>query len=1032
MAMTVSAGAQSQAAAAERRLVTILFADVVDSTSLAERMDPEDWSEAIRSVLALMSGPVERYGGRVARLMGDGLLAIFGAPAAHEDDAVRAVQAGLEMLESVREAGPALRARYGPELGPDAPTIRVGINTGLASGEGMGGGSSDVDALGDTVNVAARMQVAARPDTVLVTGETWRHAGPVFVGTPLGEVQVKGRSESVDAWEIQGRRDRAGSGRGLTGLTSVMVGRDEELERLGGLVSAVRQGRGRAAVVIGEPGVGKSRLLAELRAGAPMDAGGSTDDVRVRWVESRCASYGENVPYGVVGELVIACLGLTTGSTQSELAASLEERCRACFGDRWQEPFESLAHLLALPLGSEHAERFAPLSPAALRARYRDATESTVRALAASGPWVLVIEDAHWADASSVEVLARLLPLAHELPIVLLLTSRPERSVVGWRLVETARETFGDGLAELSIGPLDPSESRHLVGNLLEIESLPERLRASILERSEGNPFFVEELIRMLIDRGWVVREGDHWVASGTIREAEVPDTLRGLLLARIDRLADEARRVLRMASVIGRDIPVRLLESVTGDAAGTGRALGMAEAAGLVRFAAAEPEPVYRFRHALIQEAAYDSLLRSDRRRLHREIGEALEERGADRREDQAPVLGLHCERAGDAERGVRYLHAAGRDALRRRATHEARELLDRAARLLDDAPESTEWERRRIEVAIDRIAAGVGVSTLAADLAIIADASSRAERLGDERLIGLVAAREAGSRAIHSQMRDVAGMKDVIARAREIGQRLGDPEILAIPQALHAMVLIGEGRRREALAPLQEAIDLLERFVVNEASFYAGRLATTLAELGDFEVAERVVRRARDLAERSGDPRALADADIFQGFVAGLQGRHEEATQLAGRAAATAEAIGEVFCQSMACWVAGENELARGRSVPAIEWLEQANDLAARSRAAAAELLISASLGTARILGGGEGPGLTVMDRLAEGGRGASDPLHQALILLRRGQVNATAPGGDRALARADVAAAIEILRRLGTRPYLDQAEQLYNSLG
>lgn len=1039
--MSVPTRPEIQTAAAERRLVTVLFADVVDSTSLAERMDPEDWSGAIRSVLTLMSAPVERYGGRVARVMGDGLLAIFGAPAAHEDDAVRAVQAGLAMIESVAGAGPGLRREYGNELG-EAVHIRVGINTGLAIVEGMGGDAPhDVDALGDTVNVAARMQSAARPGSVLVTGETWRYAGPTFEGTSLGGVQVKGKAEPVDAWEVMGRRDQPGSGRGLAGLTSPMVGRDEELERLLSLVAAIRAGRGRAAVLLGEPGVGKTRLLAELRTShavapsaerAPLPGAGREDGV-ARWVEARCASYGEDVPYGVLGDLAAACLGLSPGASLEERRAALEERSRGLFGDAWQEPYASLAHLLSLPLGAAAAEQIVPLSPQALLLRYMVAVELTVRELCALGTTVVVLEDVHWADASSVDVIGRLLSLAHELPVLLMLTSRPERTAVGWRLVETARETFGDALTELPLSPLDPAESRLLVGNLLEIDSLPERLRASILERAEGNPFFVEELIRMLIERGWVVRSGSRWVGSGTVAQAEVPDTLRGLLLSRIDRLPDEARRTLRMASVIGRDVPVRLLETVTADPAGTARALGIAEAAGLVRFAAADPEPVYRFRHVLIQEAAYDSLLKADRRRLHRQVGEALETQGGgDRREELAPILGLHFERAGDAERAVEYLHSAGRQALRRRALAEARELLDRAAGVLDDAPETPELERRRIEVAIARAAAGFLSVPLEVDLAILADAQQRAERLGDERLLGLVLAREAGSRAAAVQHREPDALLGIIERAMEIGGRLGEPEILALPRALYGLFLIGQGRRREAIPVLEEAVDLLERFVVNEASFYAGHLAMSHAELGEFEAATDVVRRARALADRSEDPRALADADIFEGYILGLQGRNEEGAALARRGGQTAEAAGEVFCQSMACLVAGENELAMRRALPAIQWLEQARDLAVRSDGEMVERQSAAGLKTAQAIAGGGPAALEGMDRLVEQAREAGDPLHEALVLMRRAQATAAVRSGDRALARADIEAAIAILRRIEARPYLETAEQLYATLG
>jgi len=650
------------------------------------------------------------------------------------------------------------------------------------------------------------------------------------------------------------------------------------------------------------------------------------------------------------------------------------------------------------------------------------------RVLFSRSPAVIVMEDLHWADASSVELVSKLLPIAHELPLLLLLTSRPERSSVGWQLVETARETFGDALAEIRLNPLEASQSRLLISNLLEIESLPERLRASILERAEGNPFFTEELIRMLIERGWVVRSGDRWVGSGTVAEAEVPDTLRGLLLARIDRLPDEARRTLRMASVIGRDVPVKLLEEVTGDPAATARALGLAEAAGLVRFVASSSESMYRFRHVLIQEAAYDSLLKADRRRLHRRVGEVLEaEDRGERREELAPLLGLHFERAGDVERGVLYLHLAGRQALRARAVKEARELLDRAAALLEDAPETPENERSRIEIAIDRAAANATFPK-DEDLEIIADARARAERLGDDRLLGLVYAREAGSRAMLELLRNAGHQQAVIDKALEIGHRLNDPEILALPSALNGVRLMREGHRREAIPVLAEAVDALEQYVVNEASFYAGQLGIAHAELGEFETAKPIIARARNLAERSADPKALADIDIFEGIYLGLQGRHDEAAAMAKRGAATAQAAGELLCQTMGSWVAGENELAAQRMAPAIQWLQDANDLAVTCKAPDVVRMTNVTLKAAHALAGEGLPALIGLDLLLDETRAAGDPLDEATVLLRRAQVNAMLPSGDRVSAKTDIEAAIAILTKLETRPYLELAEQLH----
>jgi predicted ATPase/class 3 adenylate cyclase len=1016
MTFSTSTTTETQAAAQERRLITAVFADVVDSTSLAERMDPEDWSGAIRRVLDLMSAPIERYGGTVAQRMGDGLLAVFGAPAAHEDDATRAVQAAVEMVAAVAEAGPEIRRTYGRELG-EGPHVRVGVNTGLAIVEGIGERSRDVDALGDTVNVAARMQSAARANSVLATAETWRYASNTFDGRSLGGIAVKGKSEPVEAWEVIGRRDAPTSGRGLDGLRSVMVGRDAELEQLTSLLSAIRAGRGRTAVILGEPGVGKSRLLAELRRVAV------ESESPPRWIEAKGISYGENTPYGLIEDLVAACLGLPTASMTEERARVLLETSPQVFGDDWHEPYVAIASLLSLPLKPEEAAELAPLSPQALRLRYLGAVQRVARHLASGGPSILVIEDAHWADASSVEVLSQLLPLGHEVPVLMVLTSRPDRNAAGWRVIETARETFGDALTELALTPLDASTSRLLIGNLLDIDSLPERLRVSIMERSEGNPFFVEELIRMLIERGWVVRKDNYWVGSGTVAEAEVPDTLRGLLLARIDRLSDESRRTLRIASVIGRDVPLHLLETITGDTASTNRSLGMAEAAGLVRFAAADPEPIYRFRHVLIQEAAYDSLLKADRRRLHRRVGEVLEaESGTERREELAPILGLHFERAGDGEKAADYLLQAGRQALRRRSVEEATELLTRAFRALQDVSESPENSRRWIEVAIELASANILGYQFDADIERLREAVTRAEQLGDEHLLGLALSRLTGTLSFATGMfRSSGEVHAVLERALEIGHRLNDPEILAIPSALKGVELARGGNRKEAIPLLEEAEGALEQYQVNEASFYAGMTMMTHAELGNFDAAERWLIKTRDLAELSHDPKAQADLQIFTGQLRRLQGRNEEALAASRLGFELAVEAKEVFCQTMGSYMTGQMELAVHGAVPAIEWLDRAADLSRQVGVDEVIRMCDVTLYTARAMNGAGPEAITQLDELIKLTHDNDGPLEEALAHWRRAQALLATPTGDRDAAKRDLEASVAILTRLGTQPYL-----------
>ena len=1011
---------QSPAATAERRLVSALFADVVGSTSLADRMDPEDWSALMRRVMGLMTVATERNGGSVVRVMGDGMLAVFGAPVAREDDAIRAVRAGLEIVGAVAEAGPSLARDAGEEL-----HVRVGVNTGVAIVEGLEAGAAPLDAMGDVVNVAARMEAAARPGTVLVTAETWRHAGQEFDGIGLGGLDVKGKAGPVEAWEVQGRRDEPNSARGLAGLASPLVGRDEPLQRLSALLDAVRAGRGRAALILGEPGVGKSRLLAELRT-----ANLATSDGALRWAEARSVSYGQDVPFGLVSDVVLAGLGLPRQAAPGSVLEALTTRLAGLSGDHDAQPSPALAHLLSLPVGDAAAE-FSRLGPEALRERYIGAFELLLRSLTADRPLAIVADDIHWADASSVDVVSRLLPLVNELPVLLLLAGRPDRETAGWRLVEAARGMLGDGLSEIALAPLDEADSRSLVANLLEVESLPRRLRDFIVERADGNPFFVEEVIRMLIERGWVVLRDGRWVGSDTIAAAEVPPTLQGLLAARIDRLPEESRVILRVAAVIGRDVPVRLLETVVGDARAAARALGQAEAAGLLRIASVNPEPVFRFRHVLVQDAAYESLLKADRRRIHHAVGEAIEAGDPDHREELAPLLGLHFERAGEAERAVEYLHLAGRAAYRRFAVREARGLLDRAATLLAGMPEDEATERRRIEVDLDRASAGVTFIPYDQELARLADTRARAERLGDRRLLGLVLARTAHLRHLQEGVGDVDAFDAALEGALEIGHELDDPHILGRPLAIKGVTLAARGQRREAVRILEQALVHLEGIDTADAAFYAGQLGVINAELGDFRAARRATDRSHALAELSDDPNMLADADIFEGMALAIEGRRDEALALARRGVEGAAAVGNLGCEAVGSFLAGEQELALGKFGPAIGWLEKANGIAAYCSAVDIERLSAATLRAARAMSGEGAEALHGLDALLEQARAAHDTLSEARILLRRAEAHATVANGDRDQARSDIEASMRILRGIETVPYLEEAERIARSL-
>ena len=610
----------------ERKPVTALLADVVGSTTLAESMDAEDWTAIMNGAFEAMSGAIHRYEGTIAKLVGDAVLAFFGAPVAHEDDPERAVRAALEMLDGVRDYSTILKAEHGIDF-----AVRIGLNSGQVM---VGNVGSDLryeyTALGDAVNVAARMQTAARPGTVLITEATYRFVAHAVDATDLGLIEVKGKTEPVRAYQVTGLRSVRSSARGLAGLESPMIGRDDALATLTRLLDETCAGHGRAAFILAEAGLGKSRLIAEFRAavsaggaaaagggaasgggssagggslagGGPAAGGGSAagggaaagrgaaaggaaeagggsaasaggaasaDDppLPITWAQGHALSYGQTLPYHLLIDLVRSLVGARPRTEEPEVRAALDALIADLFPDVAPEERADTRMLLGSLLSvraSDDGAVAATLEPQTLAAGYLKALRRVFTSLAARGPLILVLEDIHWADSASVEAIVNLLPLLGEVPILLIAAGRPDRETPGMRLLAAAHHRLGAAVTEIPLEPLSEAESRELVAHLLVIESLPIAVRGFILARAEGNPFFVEEVIRMLIDRGAIVRDGENWRATELIDVVEIPDTLQGLLLARIDRLPDDARRALRVASVIGRQFSVRVLEDV-------------------------------------------------------------------------------------------------------------------------------------------------------------------------------------------------------------------------------------------------------------------------------------------------------------------------------------------------------------------------------------------------------------------------------------------------------------------------------------
>lgn len=537
----------------ERKVVTALFADVVGSTAMAEQMDPEDWTEMMNGAFDRLSPIIYYYEGTIARLLGDAMLAFFGAPVSHEDDPARAVHAALDILASIREYAVQVKEKYGMNF-----SIRIGINTGsVVVGEVGSELKYEYTAMGDAINLAARLQTSAQPMSALISHNTYRFVAPLFDFKDLGLLEVKGKAEPVQIYEALAVKSDPGKVRGLAGLTSPMVGRDIELTALLQRSETLAQGKGGVAVIIGEAGLGKSRLLSEWRKNSQAKTS------VLRWAHARCLSYGQRLAYHLLVDLLRSLIGARPASTDAETRTALQELVNELFPDSPLEIYPYLGHMLSLELEGEALKQVQSIDPQVLQNHYREATVQLLDELANRQPLVLVLDDIHWADPASVELITHLLPLTVTKPILFCMLTRPDEETPGWRLVTEARKSFSENLVELALSPLAPEDSRQLVANLLEIEALPDVVRDAILKKSEGNPFFVEEVIRMLIDTGGIISKDGHWEAGKSIESVEIPDNLQSLLLARIDRLPEESKRTLRIAAVIGRQFSVNVLEQV-------------------------------------------------------------------------------------------------------------------------------------------------------------------------------------------------------------------------------------------------------------------------------------------------------------------------------------------------------------------------------------------------------------------------------------------------------------------------------------
>jgi len=924
----------------ERKQVTVLFVDVSGFTSLSARLDPEDVHRVMQRGFELMLAEVHRFEGTVNQFLGDGIMALFGAPIAHEDHTQRAVHAAL----GIRRALEAYRAELQRQRGIEFQA-RLGLNTGLVVVGSIGNDlRMDYTAVGDTTNVAARMQQAANPGRILVSEATHRLVSGYFHTRPMGALTLKGKAEPVRAWEIiTARADRTridvSEERGLTAY----VGRGHELDVLRECFERARSGQGQVVFVVGEPGIGKSRLLYEFRRRLGDEA---------TWLEGRCISFGQSMPLHPVIDMLKRTFRIEEGDVPEEIGRKIDTAVLQ-LGEDLRPLLPYLKYLLSIDPGDEQV---AGMDPQARRGEIFDALRRLLVRASEIRPQVFVLEDVHWMDKATEECLQFVIDSIPTSRVLQILTYR-----TGWR------HPFGEHTyhTRLALGTLSNTDSVGMTHALLTTTELPPDLQALIIRKAEGNPFFIEEVVKSLHEVGALRREGERYVLTRTLEGVVIPDTIQGLIMARIDRLAEAPKKTLQLASVIGREFTRRLLDRIAEMRDRTEDFLRELKAIELIYEKSLFPELAYMFKHALTHEVTYGSLLVQRRRELHHTIARAVEELYTDRLAEHYEVLAYHFYRAEEWAKALEYLLKAAQKASQAFANREAAALYEQAVEAIAHLATGAD---PRTHLAVHQ--ARLGIYTALSEF-------DRAVGAGEE---ALALTRQIGDRAAEAQT--LAGL----GWAATWGHRF----VAALEYADHALEV---GREAGTLAPVATS-----HMAIGTVMIVTGKLPEGREHLD----------QALAIGQRAGDVSAQAISLMDLGFIHNWAGEYREAVELLSQGVRLARQAHQVFPLVIGLWESALPLIGKGDYDEARTSLEEGLVVCEKAGEQVMALRIANTLGWLWMECGDLARAAEFSSRAADGARkrGDSETIANPELNL-----------GDIFIAKGDLVLAAELLEGVQT---------------
>ena len=898
----------------DRRVVTVLFVDVAGATEIVSKMDAELATSVLLPVVTAMRDAVERYGGSITKLMGDGLMAMFGVPNLQEDHAVRACHAALAIQTNIGLLDAKSKSLCGKKI-----EVRVGIHSGtIVLTTASDKGYVTYDTYGDVPSLANRIETAAEPGSIAISEHTARRVQHLFDCQPLGTRVLKGFTEPQPIYRLAGfiEKPRPKQVPEMTSSISPLVGRTRELTAIEERFDALERSEGSFLLILGEPGIGKSRLLQEAKAALKR---------QVIWLEGHSLSFGQRLSYWPFIEMLKPWLDIHGAKSGDEMWLCIERKIFGLMGEEGEEILPYIATLLGFELREPYLERVRYLDSESLGGQILRAVWRLFERMAREHPVVMVIDDLHWIDKSSGALIEHLLPLAVEGAILFCFTSRPEGEALS-HLKGVAEAVPRLKCTELVLSPLSVEDSQRLLAGMIGTSEETNRLRDMVLYKAEGNPFFAEELIRTLIDLKVLVHGDTGWSAND--QDIVLPDTVQDVIMARVDRLDERLKQVLGIASVIGRSFFYRVLRAVSESGDDLDERLSRLKSVEIIDELKSAPELAYLFRHALAQEAVYESVLVERRKSIHERVAECIELIYEDRVREVASVLAFHYARAENWEKALKALLEAADQSARMAADDEAlihyQEAIATYSRVFGeswDRKERAHVERRLGEIYLRRGDHPKALAHLTKALSLLG------EHLPVSRFAArLVVGRELVIQILHRILPSLflKKMQTDIDPAEDTRYKTFETLAWTVAMLDHDHLV----------AVCLRVLNYSERrgFVEGVAKGRAG-FGFGLDGLGWHGLARSYFRRALRMAEESGNPSAIGLVNLLHGIHQFVVGHWDEAIASYDKAREITGRVGDLSAWADTCAVKCEVLAERGRFNEVMEIADEMINLGRQS---------------------------------------------------------------------------------------------------